>query len=90
MEHINKNAPLPPALDYAFQAKEFQALPKQGGLREQPVKLMIQMRVALNVWKAVSSYISAPNSAEWAQNNHETWEVVAEALSIAEQYGKQE
>ena len=84
VDYINEKDRLPPALNYAFQAHEYQALPNKGGLREQPVKLLSHMRIAYNVWRAVSDYLAAPKSAEWAQKNRSQWQIAAEALSLAE------
>ncbi len=92
VDYINeKTSSLPPELSYALQARDFQALPNQGGLRDQPVKLLNRMRIAYNVWRAVSEYSSAKNSAIWAQQNPSMWKVAAESLSLAQTYdGKKE
>ena len=66
----------PIELEYAWQGVEHPgSLPNAGGLRDQPVSLMTRMRVALNVYQAIKSYIESDMSVEWTRKNHKEYEI---------------
>jgi len=65
--------PSPEALKYAFQAEAYKTLPNNGGLRDQPVGLMTQMKVCMNVYNAVKGYLGSNMSIDWIQRNQELY-----------------
>jgi len=62
----------PEALQYAWQAERFNTLPNRGGLRDQPVRLMNEMKVCSNVYTATKAYLSSM-SVEWIQRNQDLY-----------------
>jgi len=62
---------IPVALMYAFQAENYGVLPEQGGLRQQPARLMLTMNECLAVYRAVAEYRKVPagSGAAWKKNN---------------------
>jgi len=78
----NKTTDAPHQLIYAQQAQNYGALPNPGGLRNQPAKLMLEMRVLYNVWNAFSQFKGAGFSPDWIKNNPGLWSVVTSVEEI--------
>jgi len=70
-------------LQYAWQAQEYPgALPNPGGLRQQPVNLLIRMRVCLNVWSAFRDYERANMDTKWITKNPEKWKMIVIVMDM--------
>lgn len=54
-----KQAEPPPELLIGFDCLKFHALPRAGGLRDQPMLLMFRMRTALNTYQNITAYRQA-------------------------------
>jgi len=74
--------PPPPELDLAWQAESWQALPEDGGLRNQIAGELSRMAVALNVYRAVKGWKSSAVWAQWAKDNPQSWEMVQMVLEL--------
>jgi len=82
-DYVEGEIDAPPIeLKYALQAKNFGALPNDGGLRNQPVGLMIRMSAALNVFQAFSAFKSAGFDPKWIKNNSESWNIISEVAIL--------
>lgn len=81
----------PPELRYAWQCQRWGSLPNAGGLRDQPMRLMADMPVALNVYNARQAYWYAMrngNIVTWQQQNASKWKIVNEVLRLRREYAR--
>jgi len=62
-------APPPPELKLAWQAKRWGTLPEPGGLRDQIVGELERMAMALSAYNAVQGSRATSNHATWAAHN---------------------
>lgn len=69
MDESGQRIPPPPELIKAWQCARWHTLPREGGLDNQFVKVMIRMDAALAVYNAVRSY----NEADRAGRVNENW-----------------
>jgi len=80
----NRGTP-PPELRYAWQCQRWGSLPNAGGLRDQPMRLMADMPVALNVYNARRDYLYALQNANivtWTQQNKGKWDIIAAIFKL--------
>jgi len=73
----------------ALQCKMFNALPRAGGLEDQPAGLIRKMMVAYNYWTAHRAYAEHDYShhAEWMEANKRLFALVKEVREICEKDG---
>lgn len=57
----NQTAPAPPALSIGLDWREFHTPPCAGGMRDQPVKLLNEIRLALSTYDAINAWRQAQN-----------------------------
>ena len=93
--HAEGKAPPPPALKYAQQCEHWHALPNGGGLWDQPIRLMEDMRVCMNVYRSVKAFRFKMNNStkhnnivHWQKANPQAWAVAAAVMSLRREYGK--
>lgn len=76
----------PPVLILALDCEFYRALPKGGGVLDQPAGLLRKMRTALNVFRAFIEYKregrQAGRMAKWRSENEQIWEIVAEVNKV--------
>lgn len=68
-DYADRAAEPPPALRYEFDARHYGALPNAGGLRDQPARLMADMRLCGNVYDALQTVNRAKTSTGGAWAN---------------------
>lgn len=70
---------MPAELELALQCKQWKALPKTGGLLDQPLGLMARMSVALNIYSAVQSEQQRGKMTltEWSRRYPSAWTMLA-------------
>lgn len=70
--------PPPPELEMAWQAMYWSALPRAGGLLDQPAGLMERMRQAFEVWRAFRAWKDSDplKQAEWKKKHPAEWKIV--------------
>ena len=56
MKCVDEGAPPPPELITAWDVERWHALPESGGLYDQDYLLMHRMKVAVNIYNALSGY----------------------------------
>lgn len=80
----------PPALLYAWQCRRWSALPKDGGLRDQPARLMRDMATGLNVYDAMRSFWRGMkgNIVNWQQANPDESKIVGLVMRLEKEYGR--
>lgn len=69
----------PPELMIGLDWLKFHTPPRAGGLRDQPIRLMQRMKIALNTYQCVKTYRSASCLSdkafgEWASENNQVIE----------------
>lgn len=70
-----------------MQCLSWGTLPRTGGLLDQPARLMLEMTVSVNVYRAFKAWKREDNWAKFARTNPEQFEIVSEVLEL-EQWAK--
>lgn len=72
--------PPPPELALAWQCRDFGALPRAGGVLDQPAGLLARLTAARNVYAAWKSYTTegraAGRMAQWRRENADLADIV--------------
>jgi len=79
-DYARGKGPPPRALTIAQQCEHWHALPNAGGIFDQPIRLMEDMRVALNVYRSEKAFRYAMNNSnivKWQRQNPDTWAVAS-------------
>lgn len=69
--------PPPPELELAWQAKQWNALPEPGGLRDQRVGELARMSAALNTYNAVRLWCFTTEQLRFPERHPDAWEIVS-------------
>jgi hypothetical protein len=72
----------PPELSLYWQAQTYNALPRAGGLLDQPAGLLGRMSAAGNVYGAWKGLTMAKNKVEWQESHAQAWEVCACVMKL--------
>jgi len=72
----------PEDLQLAWHVQRWRALPKSGGLDNQPAGLVQRMSVLANVYDAVSLWRRESNWARWSQENPAAWRIVQMVIEL--------
>lgn len=69
----------PKELALAWHCERWNALPRAGGILDQPAGLLDRMAYAQNVYNTIKAYerVTADQLGNWVQNNPEAWELIA-------------
>lgn len=92
-DYAEKKGPPPPELKAAFHAQAFRALPRAGGLEDQPAGLLSRMLQAWNTFTAVLTYrrmeAQDPDGREkWKTTNPELWEIIQNVRKLREDHAR--
>lgn len=72
----------PRILTLALDCEAYRALPRSGGVLDQPAGLLKKMRTVLNVYRAFKVYNSegqrAGMMAKWRRQNADAWNLISE------------
>jgi len=84
------DAPVPLPLKLEWDARRYHALPHAGGLRDQPMRLLRDMRVCGNVYDALRIVDRASKSTgtAWVRLQHEqpqVWRIFGHVLELRKQ-----
>jgi hypothetical protein len=81
---------MPSLLELGLDCEHFHALPRAGGLLDQPAGLMRKIRQVMNVYHAVKLYeqqgTKAGEMATWRSENQEVWQIVSDINELRENY----
>lgn len=76
--------PVPLEVELAIQCHNWGALPRAGGILDQPVGLMARMQAAYGVYQAFKSYTNKLESdADWSIKHPELWRTVVTMSKLA-------
>jgi hypothetical protein len=79
----------PRELLYAFDWLYRYLPPRSGGSLDQPYALMLRMRVAYNVYRAMTAWHEARSMVEFTRRQPSLWEIVQEVLRLRKAEGRQ-
>lgn len=76
----------PPELELAWQCDRFHALPKAGGLLDQPAGLMDNLRQIAEIYKGYNAYINRPmgDDGKWMSEHPAEMRATARVWEIFE------
>ena len=81
-DYAENHGSLPKILRLARDCENFSALPRIGGILDQPAGLLMKIRVAMNVYRAYTAYErdgkKAGEMAKWKMENADLWEIVSD------------
>ena len=78
VEYVDKKTTPPPELELGWNMRTFGGLPLAGGMLDQPMDLMKQVRVALNIENLWHTYrrIEPGSFIKWKKANPDDWKTV--------------
>jgi len=79
---IEGKSPPPWELDILWQCEKFHSLPTIGGILDQPYNLMLNIKIASNVYIAWSEWknVQPENKGEWIKNNPSLYAICNQIL----------
>lgn len=81
VEYVDGDAPLPPALEWAFNVRKW-GNPTGGGWYDWPAGMMKRASYAEYIHRAYSGYMSsAGKTVEWTKQYPQAWKLVSELLA---------
>lgn len=80
VEYVDEDAPLPPALSWAFKVRKW-GNPTGGGWYDWPAGMMRAAQYAEYVHRAYSGYRTSPGkTVEWTKQYPDAWKLVSHLL----------
>ena len=76
------NGPPPPELELAWDARAWNTLPEDGGLRDQRAGELRRMSAALNAYDAMKAFHASTDKAQWAQDRPGQWEILQYVMTL--------
>ena len=76
------DGPPPPELVLAQDARAWNTLPEDGGLRDQRAGELRRMSAALNAYEAMRAFHASTDKAQWARDRPGQWEILQYVMTL--------
>jgi len=78
----------PPALTLYWRTQTYGALPRAGGLDDQPAGLLDRMSAAANVYRAWRGLVQATSKVDWQAAHPDEWGVCQTVMKLRRAHGQ--